>query len=63
MSRIYMEVYKMQILYDKETDYHKNEPAQSRWEALVKKQLFALRAYKSTAADCASLEATYIPTK
>jgi hypothetical protein len=50
--RIYAQEDVMQRLCDKDTESGNNLKAQARWQESIKKQLDALRAYKSTPADC-----------
>lgn len=51
-NRIHNQQLDMQDLCDLETKAGDNLKAQARWQASIKQQLYALRAYKSTPDDC-----------
>ena len=52
ITRIYNTETLLDTCYDKEAGYGDNPKAQARWQALISKKLAALKAYKSTSADC-----------
>ena len=52
ITRIYNEEVLLDNRYDEEAGYVDDPQAQARWQALIDQKLAALKAYKSTPADC-----------